>query len=434
MEPARNEWVTPIPHGTTNNSPFNFVQEGYTSRSEYLEDDHETRAKWKHCTHTYVYTTALRSSLKFASGVSPYSQWWEWTTSIPTYFWNSTPFGPWTKPLVGLPELFVTSQGKDIAILPPKLEEYVADSLQAMLPRIRPRLSVLNTIAEMRDVKSLPRTVIRIKDTLKKIGSFLKTDLLSVPRSGATFRDLIRQTARTGSDVYLQEQFNIKPLLSDIAGLKAAYDSVDDEIKRLLDNEGKPRLSRYARPLGDVYVPSSVVQGPYTVSLLYGSQKLQRSVTYPRLPMFRAQMEYSYTLTSYQRANATLLGRLDSIGAGGFRPSVIWNAIPWSFVVDWFVDVSRWIKHNLDTGALDPVTVLTRYLFSVDVEREILLSQSVTEPPAPWQLGMVPCVSRCEGVYHRRPYIPDIYSSIRTSGLSLKEFMLAGALATTRVA
>jgi hypothetical protein len=60
-------------------------------------------------------------------------------------------------------------------------------------------------------------------------------------------------------------------------------------------------------------------------------------------PVYTATMEYKYSLPSMSEAEAKLNGYLDTLGLK-LDPSIVWNAIPFSFIVDWVIDVSGFLK------------------------------------------------------------------------------------------
>jgi hypothetical protein len=235
---------------------------------------------------------------------------------------------------------------------------------------------------------------------------------------------------KAGSDSYLQMQFNILPLIRDLRSIYDASRLADQQVARLLDQEGKLQVKRFARPLTDSFVAlDETTDSDQGISSLVGRyRKFRRVTAYDSIPMFRMQMAYSYKLRDYQRLNSTLLGRLDSMGAGGFRPSVIWNGIRWSFVVDWFLGVGRWLKDNADEGALDPVTVIHGHLWSTSVRRLTTYQINLTVASPYIGSSMVTYATTDEEAYQRSTQGLDVVSSLKTSGMNLKEFTLASAL------
>lgn len=430
-----------VGHGGAVNSTQTRYQDAYKHFEETMNEDNGP-AGWNNLQHVKCRLVHLPNALDYAVWIGG-TPWWHWTTKLPTsvYFEGPT-YGHWTAPTAGLPNMYtVVGERKDVN-LPFDLSVFMQDSVSAMLPKIKPQLSLLNSIIELRDFKSLPRSVSSAHDKLRLLnqqvgpgialmGSLIRRKNRTL--ASKTLSQLLRPLIRSSSDAYLQAQFNIGPLLSDLTGIYNAYKAVDKEINKLLANEGRVRLARYARPVTTSIADLVEQTAPAPLSGVSGATSSQRVTSIIAPPTFRAQMSYSYRFSSYQRTNAFSLGRMDSLGLGGVRPSILWNALPWSFVVDWFAGIGQWIKRNVDTGALDPVTNIHRYLWSYKAARRIILSTTLRATAGFLPVGpLVPIVMREEHVYIRRADVPDIYSSLRSSGLSSKEFSLAAALALSR--
>lgn len=173
-------------------------------------------------------------------------------------------------------------------------------------------------------------------------------------------------------------------------------------------------------------VPSAPLSFP-TV-LTYGSD-IRRVTTYQRA-RFGASVEYSYTLSTYQRENALLHGFLDALGVN-FDPRIIWNAIPWSFAVDWVLGVNQWLR-QFRTRLIEPQTVIYRFLWSIDIRRSVLCYFKTGTSAYYVGHGEQPMYLLTERAYKRVPCQPDIYSSLTRSGINSHEFLLAASLAVTR--
>jgi hypothetical protein len=133
------------------------------------------------------------------------------------------PFGEPGMPVQGLPAFSVPRSDGGFIPAPVNLDQLKGLSARTMLPGIKAELSALNSLIELKDFKSLP-------DTLRNMYTFVRQNLL--PRSSRTLRQLLQ----TGSDGYLQSQFNILPLLQDISGLQSAIlrtkERIDDLLRR----------------------------------------------------------------------------------------------------------------------------------------------------------------------------------------------------------
>jgi hypothetical protein len=297
-------------------------------------------------------------------------------------------------------------------------------AFKALLPGIRPRLSLLNSLYELKDFKTLSHTFRNLAKLPAKGGSL-------------TLRKVLRKAVQNTSDVYLQYMFNIGPLLSDICNIQRSLKQTRSQVNKLLENEGKRTIVRYGhRVESPVYANSSLALMGHSIgqnyidrpSELIGTGNSYRTVTADL--QFRAQMEYNYTLPGWQRHNAQLLGLLDSLGVQ-LNPQIIWNALPWSFVIDWVADVGQWLS-QFSNANLKPVTMIHRFCWSLHGRRTISCSKDLMIG-TPYARTGIPVSTIREEAYIRSPSRPDMVSALTGSGISLTEFSLAAALGGSRL-
>jgi hypothetical protein len=343
---------------------------------------------------------------------------------------SSSAIGTWQSPLNGLPSLYDGHDIPGFASGISGLMSLIDASLVSMLPGIRPNLSIVNSIIELKDFKSLPRTIGKMQGVLVALKRFIRSPLARGGKArGLSLRRIFGSTA----DGYLQQQFNLLPLLSDVNGVINATRETRQAIARLLAEEGKNKTSHFLRSLGNIFTDSDstvvIPKAQYYSGAIDGDIEYYRSVKYLS-PMFHAMLEYDYNLTQWERENALVLGMLDSIGLNN-NPAIIWNAIPWSFVVDWVLGVNRWLD-QLKRRNIEPTTRLRRYLYSIKVRRVTSLSMRVGKGSPYRDSGVVPFAGLDETSYLRMPYRPDVMRAITSSGLSPKEFSLGAALVLSR--
>jgi hypothetical protein len=233
---------------------------------------------------------------------------------------------------------------------------------------------------------------------------------------------------------------------SDLVGIFSSLTNIRKQVQHLLENEGKRQVRHFAAPLTgyenvvDYYHALAWSAGFY--SYAYGGvvqpdtyqwhvaqrapMQFKRDYSYTRA-MFYASMEFSYTLDQYVRDNAELYGLLDSLGVN-FNPAIIWNAIPFSFVIDWVAGVSRWLD-NYKIRLIEPRTSISNYCWAINVVRntKTFLSQGTYSSTCPASSSQMADV--VENLYYRFNDAPDFSGSLTRSGLSSREFILGGALA-----
>jgi hypothetical protein len=342
--------------------------------------------------------------------ISSSIQWGQGNPGAGTVGHPSVVFGSWAEPFKGLPILFypgMTEAYKHIPV-PASINTYIDRSLAAILPGIRPSLSLPNTLYELKDFKSLPRTIMRAKAVLT-----------SLKKSSGILRALFRSS----SDGYLQAQFNILPLLSDVIGVTQALSETRRQLRKLMSNADRRLVRHYSTNMSQEYSNSDESASATVTWQVVPDQFRSRRQVFYSIRQFSATMEYSYHVNNLSGLDNETAALLDVLGVN-LNPSIIWNAIPWTFVIDWLVGVSRWLD-QFRTRNLEPVTRIHQYCYSIHVKREILTSLGWDTMQDVFRIN--------EDAYRRVVGIPDLSRAFETSGLSSKEFSLAFALGLSRL-
>lgn len=349
------------------------------------------------------------------------------------------PFGEPGFPNSGIPSFYLRDQETDFVPDPVDLSKLKERSLKTMLPEIKAEVSVVNSVLELKDFKTLPATVSKMytyftkyralqkpRDRLRRIGN----------RDGT-----LRQALGGGSDGWLQLKFNVLPLLSDISGVHAALSRTQKRINDLVTRSGRTQVSHYTHKYSEYTDTSEETGGQLPWRLgspgghpavpAQGNSIHWKRFVYYEPTIFHAQMRYNYNYTSYQVQNAELLGLLDAFGVN-LNPAIIWNAIPWSFAIDWVLGVGRWLDQFKSTN-MEPKLNIQDYLWSVKRERRISITgrQANLWGDASNSLGSVILEPTYESSYKRRIGVPPV-SLFQTSGLNANEFSLGAALVLAR--
>lgn len=426
--------------------PITHNRDEYYSRNEVMESTKGHHDEWHDCQHYLLTRNVTNQQWSYNSRYSPYDddKWWINDVGGASHqvFWEGlsnigyNAYGSWYHPLKGIPELYVDDGvHRGVVILgPAELGQLVSASLATMLPGLKPKLSIVNSIVELKDFKSLPHTLQKIRDLGK-----------SLIKRGSWGRRSLRRIIGTTADSYLQSEFNIKPLLSDIVGVKSAIQTARKEIQDLLEGEGKPQTRHWSnrrRGATSVSVEKHEHTPVYTCdgnnswancSTSQATLQWFRDI-YESDPLFHATIEYRYDLDPWERENAQLRGFLDLIGVN-LNPTIIWNAIPWSFVVDWVVNVNSWLS-QFQHRNLEPVTHIQRYMWSLKKTRKVIgkfrwdNASCFLNPSDPPDVTVVEVE---EAAYIRLLDNPGLIRWFQTSGLSPKEFSLAAALGASRL-
>jgi len=146
---------------------------------------------------------------------------------------------------------------------------------------------------------------------------------------------------------------------------------------------------------------------------------------------FHAEIQYRYYYPGFSSVHAHLNGMLDVLGVN-LNPQIIWNAIPWSFVIDWLLSVGQWYG-QFRRPATNLKVVILQYLWSVDIDRISIVTRRANYNTTGFPGGNTSIAVSCrEQSYARVATIPDVMASVRRRNLNSNEFILAGALAVTR--
>jgi len=326
--------------------------------------------------------------------------------------------------------------------------DHSGEAVRAMWPEIESRLSLINSIVELKDFKRLNPTIERTIDFLYGGMSVFRNI-----RSAKTLKQVVTSPAlrekfaglrRTAAELFLTDQFAIRPFLSDCSDAMSAYQSVRNDVNRLLRNEGQILRSHYRRTLSakdlglTKDLPYYAYSGPWTEFYYDRCYTVEHTNANGQPPVYCATMLYKYWLSDFDRRNAVVLGGLDSLGVN-INPAIVWNAIPWSFVVDWVLKVQDWID-QFKIRALEPTVIIRQFCHSVKFQPEtnvwIYPYQYWAEQQGgkigSYSFTTVPKLKACSfkrSYYMRTPHVPRLIASLSDSPISPREIALALGLA-----
>jgi hypothetical protein len=428
----------PGPGGTQISSDIVVSSPSYDLLYELrTQDEPGSRHTWKSFQHYKRRTAPVASGNSATIYIPPlyqnvYSA--KCAMGAPYSLYNSGSFGAPGLLNDGLPVLYIPSAGPGFVPAPNDLTSLVAASLRTMLPQIKAELSSVNSTIELKDFASL-------KGTIRNIDK-LQAGLLRKKRAFKNIAHILRVAA----DVYLQAKFNILPLISDVKGVYRSLSNIERQINGLVSRAGKNQIRHFRVPLTDLRgsqesetgrpVGSFRRVGGFADIQSYTVAENERTVQVDSSE-FHAQIQYNYHYAAYQLEHARVLALMDAWGLN-LNPQIIWNAIPWSFVVDWLVGVGQWLA-TTRIGNMDPKINIMQYLWSVRRSRRITVTSRFTSDiyypgsgftqPSPIEGTTHPVVF--ESAYRRQVGLPSV-SLLTTSGLNSQEFTLGAALAITR--
>ena len=152
---------------------------------------------------------------------------------------------------------------------------------------------------------------------------------------------------KTVSNNFLAFEFGVLPFVSDVKAILALTDSVSKRIDHLLKTQGKTTNLSFDR--------DSELDTPYT----FGVSMYDGTLTNVGFRVEFKRLSVNYHFHCGAKLFQDLSGLTDSLAqlkalgaAAGFNhpARIIWNAIPYSFIVDWFFHVGK----LLDTLTVQP--------------------------------------------------------------------------------
>jgi hypothetical protein len=232
-------------------------------------------------------------------------------------------------------------------------------------------------------------------------------------------------------------------LLADITGIYRSIANLEKNISDLVARSGSVQtrhFNAYVAAPGLVGSESSqnfFIMDPSSYnngySYIYGGHRMGFTLTSKPVVLkstFHAEVEFNYNFSAYQLEHSKLLGLLDMVGIN-LNPAIIWNAIPWSFVIDWVAGVSQWLNDRRVMN-MEPQINIHRYLWSWQcnryLERSFKSYQTMALVPPIGPIGL-PRVY--ESAYRRDVELPSA-TAVQAGGLNLKEVTLGAALVTSR--
>lgn len=214
--------------------------------------------------------------------------------------------------------------------------------LEANFYELRPDLTTM----------SLPNFLLELDD-VQKLWLQFKANL-------SQYRRFVRATDRHGSTAktlagdHLAWSFGVKPLFGDLSAMADIIKTLMQKLKAFDDLAGEIMSRRKV-------IKSQVITKTGTFSYLGNSQ----------IPVFwtcvyELKKTVGFTYRCDPRAvtgqyTTILAALLDALGFE-LNPRIIWDALPFTFVLDWFFDVGSWLgRHKYDTLEL-PITYIDSYV------------------------------------------------------------------------
>ena len=223
-------------------------------------------------------------------------------------------------------------------------EAFNARAWTAMKPSLEGDVSLTNFLLELGDFKDVFNLFRHTSDITQKI-----------------------------SEGHLTWNFAVKPLISDLSELWKIFHDWESRLKDFRNRAEKPQRRYYSEKV-------DLSDGEPSWEWNHPSYRYYYKRYWPKyLKLVRtATMTYSYNIEETQSLLAKLKALRDILGLK-LTPSVIWEAIPFSFLVDYVVNVGQFLKSR-ENDLIEPDVTVTDYSVSCKVVFKEWYQAKLPEP------------------------------------------------------
>lgn len=316
-----------------------------------------------------------------------------------------------------------------------------AVALGKMLPSFYTGFSLPNFLFELKDFKHI---ALAARASVLGRKTNIIAALLGMKGTGnrALRPDQVlgKRTMKQLSQAYLSYNFGWAPLFSDIRKFFESWINFRERWSKMIANEGKPRTTRYRQYVdgtafsGDIPESGEPTFGGWSGVLHRRGRYEIHRIKNPGI-QYAATMRYRYKLPSdIHNVGRQMDALFDALGLQSGNPAAVWNAIPFTFVIDWFVNIGGFLE-RLRTDNIQIQTEILDFCHSAKIERKVVLwwQSQFTQVTGPdsynYYYGNKYATDVCvSAIYERRVGLPNIRNALLGSGLNFREFLLSGAL------
>jgi hypothetical protein len=218
-------------------------------------------------------------------------------------------------------------------------------------------------------------------------------------RTIGAFRKLAKRVAWAN----LAWQFAVRPTFLDAKKIALLIEGWSSTVAELIRKAEVRQVRHYARPVDNLYtLPPTLTSANY---LFEKPCSVERKSEHLVRPFYRASMLFTYDASSLKGLYGQFSGLISALGANRVA-SVIWEAIPFSFIIDWFVNVGDVIA-SLEDQVIDPLPIVI-HDFSASLKYAYRTKLKFT-----WDSKIVTDIAyRDTSVYERRIDAPSMVDSL----------------------
>jgi len=366
------------------------------------------------CQHLKIDTTYVRDSYTYWTGTQ-FDTIINWVDANASGAYGQSPTGSPTNPndhgwsnLFG--DFMSTSTYQNLC-----LQAFLKQSQQ-----IPPKVSLINFLVELKDFRGLAKGLSKVPKHVRD-GSLAREVNAPIARKG--IRRLPKKLAKSGVDSFLSWNFQWAPFIGDLQTLSKIGESTANRLNYLRQIKGKEVTVRYDRK--DCYVHPQL--GQSLLSFGFGGSQhhyMLRDYQCDFVSTWRLLQNLQELQDAWSgfKATCAALGLNNPVKAA-------WNAIPFSFMLDWIAPVGDWLEKAAVqpfTGQWDiyDVTSSVHEVAVIDLYSDITLAGQHTH-----DLMHTVVVDR----YTRLPGLPFTLGAVDFSQLTDTQKQLAFAIPLSKV-
>ena len=196
-----------------------------------------------------------------------------------------------------------------------------------MQPRFEGRISMINFLYELKDIKALVKEAVGLVNALKNLRRTWE-------RLKRRFDKGHVDPTKPAAELYLMKEFGIDPLIKDLSDIMSQICEKVDEAQRAFKDAGEHENVRHYSE--DLFFQESLTTPKPTGETAVGTRiKTKFTAT--------LQFYYDYKMRDMSQAFMKYWGLSGSAEA-------LWNMIPFSFIVDYFIKIGKAI-HTMEVDA-----------------------------------------------------------------------------------
>lgn len=223
------------------------------------------------------------------------------------------------------------------------IDEELVRAYDTIRPAITSDMSLLVTLAELKDVKSLFSEPLSFTDKFVRLVGRKRAANMTFAQILAD-QDMLSFVAKSLAKGHLYTEFGLKQTKRDLTSLFSTFYSLDRTVREILSMTGE-NTRHYSIPVKTVEEErsedlfqdfnwiiarrwKSVFTRKFVVTMKYTTELVDA---------------YGQSISPYDPELVKLGAAMDKLGLN-MNPAILWDLVPFSFVVDYFVGIGDWLE------------------------------------------------------------------------------------------